>query len=425
MAGRGGTDTRLYDILGVPRSSSDQDIKRAYHRLAKEFHPDKNPEHGDRFKEISYAYDVLSDPKKRETYDRFGLKGVQEGGSDDPFGGGFPGGIFEDLFGGGLGGMGGPFGGGLGSSFFFGGGGGGGRSRVQRGEDTVKPLRVTLEDLYNGKTTTVTVDRKTICSMCQGAGSRNAKSARPCADCRGSGVKVQLRQLGPGLVQQVHGVCSKCSGQGTIIPEKDRCKGCSGKKVRQETKEVEIQVEQGMMHNSKIPLKGQGDEEPNVIPGDLIYVVQQEPHETFERNGENLIMKHTISLVEALCGFQLVVKQLDGRNLVITQLPGEVVPSGSVHFVEDEGMPIHGRPFTKGKLLIKFKVEFPKEHFADEKQLKLLESLLPPRPEFERPEGDLVEDADLNDYEVMENNTADSDDEDDPRGGTRVGCAQQ
>jgi len=236
---------------------------------------------------------------------------------------------------------------------------------------------------------------------------------------------MQLRQLGPGLVQQVHSVCTKCAGQGTIIPEKDRCKGCAGKKIRQESKEVEVQIEKGMAHNMKITLKGQGDEEPNVIPGDWILVLQQEPHETFERSSENLVMTHTLSLVDALCGFQFVVKQLDGRNLVITRPPGEVVPSGSIQYVEDEGMPIYKRPFTKGRLLIKFKVEFPKNHFADEKKLQLLESLLPERPVYDKPTGDHVEDADLNDYEVMENNGAqDSDDDEDPRG-TRVGCSQQ
>ncbi|CAG7787083.1 unnamed protein product [Allacma fusca] len=410
MAARG-MDSKLYEILGVARGSSESEIKRAYHRLAKEFHPDKNPAAGDRFKEISYAYDVLSDPKKREVYDRHGLKGLQEGG--DPRGDfGFGGDIFSDLFG-------------QHAGMFF--GGGGGHRRPQKGEDIVKPLKVTLEDLYNGKTTTVTVERKAVCKVCQGAGTPNARAARPCTDCRGSGVKMTYRQLGPGLVQQIHTVCPKCSGNGTVIPEKDRCKSCDGKKILVETKEIEINVDKGMIHGMKITLSGQGDtEQPGIQPGDLIYVIQQEQHSRFERSGNDLIMNHTLSLTEALCGFQLVVPQLDGRNLVISSPPGYVVPSDSIQVVEDEGMPNFKRPFEKGDLLVKFKVEFPQNHFTDEKTLTRLEALLPPRPAFEKPQGEHVEEADLNDYEPEQNSaTQDSDDDDDSRGGPRVGCAQQ
>jgi DnaJ family protein A protein 2 len=399
----------------VSRNASDSEIKRAYHRLAKEFHPDKNPAAGDRFKEISYAYDVLSDQKKRDVYDRFGIKGLQEGGGHDGDHFGFGNDIFSDLFG-------------QHAGMFFGGGGGHGHhghSRGRRGEDNVKPLKVTLEDLYNGKTHTVKLHRKAICKDCQGTGTPNAKASRTCSDCRGSGVKMQYRQLGPGLVQQIHSVCSKCAGQGSTIPEKDRCKTCEGKKIIQETKDVEVHVDKGMSHGMKITMQGQGDEEPGTTPGDLIYVLQQEAHEDFERSGDNLITTHTLSLTEALCGFQFIVRHLDGRSLVVGKPAGQVVPSDSVHIVEDEGMPHYKRPFEKGNLLIKFKVEFPVNHFTDEKSLQLLETLLPPRPEFVKPTGDNVEEADLNDYEPSDNNAAqDSDDDDDTRG-PRVGCAQQ
>jgi len=416
MAARGSSDTKLYDILGVSKTSQDQDIKKAYHRLAKEFHPDKNPEDGEKFKEISYAYDVLSDSKKREVYDRYGLKGLQEGGNagDDPFASfGFGSeSIFDLLGGGGMGGM------------FF---GGGGRGRRQRcGEDIVKPLKVTLEDLYNGKATTVRLERKALCSDCNGVGCRNSKAARNCTDCRGSGMKMQYRQLGPGLVQQVQSVCSKCEGQGSVIPDKDKCKACLGKKIKLETKEVEIDIEKGMSHGTKITLSGMGDEEPGITPGNCIYVLQQEAHSLFERSGNNLVINHTLSLTESLCGFQLVINHLDGRTLVITRNPGDVVPSDSIQIVEDEGMPTHRRPFDKGHLLIKFKVEFPESNFGDDATYKALESLLPPRPAIEIPVGDHVEEVDLNDYHAASSSaTQESDDEDDDMRGQRVGCAQQ
>jgi len=412
MAARGGMDSKLYETLGVPRTASDSEIKRAYHKLAKEFHPDKNPEAGDRFKEISFAYDVLSDQKKRDVYDRYGLKGLQEGagGREDFFGGfgGFGGDIFSEFFGG------------AGMSF-----GGGGHSRTRKGEDTLKALKVTLEDLYNGKSFKIKHTRNAVCSVCVGSGTLTGKSPKPCQDCRGAGIKMQYRQLGPGLVQQIQTVCHKCSGNGNVISEKDKCKTCEGKKVAQESKEIEVHVDKGMTHGMKITMSGTGDEEPGVQAGDLIFVIQQEQHALFERQGENLIMKRTLTLSESLCGFQFVIRHLDGRDLVITRAPGHVVPSDSVQIVEGEGMPQYKRPFDKGHLLIKFKVDFPQNHFTDEKTLKMLETLLPPRPEFEMPTGDHVEEVDLNDHHPSEYNaTQESDDDDEPHG-ARVGCAQQ
>lgn len=158
----------LYASLGVTKNATDSDIKKAYHRLAKEFHPDKNPEAGERFKEISFAYEVLSDPEKREIYDHQGIQGLKEGGGG---GAGFPGDLFGDLFGGLMGG--GPFGG----PFGFGGPRGG--RRKQRGQDTLYPLKVTLEDLYNGKTTSIPLGKQIICLKCQGQGGKPG-AVHPC-----------------------------------------------------------------------------------------------------------------------------------------------------------------------------------------------------------------------------------------------------
>lgn len=155
-------------------------LPQQYRKLAKEFHPDKNPEAGDKFKEISYAYEILSDPKKRQTYDKYGLKGMQEGAQDGYFGG-------DDLF-----------------SHFFGGGlfGGGGARMRQRGEDTVHPLKVTLEDLYNGKTVKLQLTKNVICPTCEGRGGK-AGAVQTCRTCRGSGLKVTFQRLAPGVSQQL------------------------------------------------------------------------------------------------------------------------------------------------------------------------------------------------------------------------------
>lgn len=199
--------------------------------MAKEFHPDKNPEEGHRFKEISYAYEVLSDPKKRPIYDKYGLKGMQEGGMDGGYGPAEN--LLSHFFGGGL------FDGGL-----FGGFGMGGMRRRQRGEDTVHPLKVTLEDMYMGKTSKLQLSKNVICSTCSGKGSKSGV-AMTCHTCKGCGLKVSYRQLGPGMTQQMQSRCPDCQGEGEIIDEKDRCTSCSGKKVCNETKILEVHVDKG------------------------------------------------------------------------------------------------------------------------------------------------------------------------------------
>ncbi|GFS47339.1 dnaJ homolog subfamily A member 2 [Trichonephila clavipes] len=403
-------DTKLYDLLGVPRHASDTEIKKSYRKLAKEYHPDKNPTEGEKFKEISFAYEVLSDPKKREIYDRSGIKGIQGGGdggmaADD---------LFSHLFGGGLFGM-----------------GMGGSRRRKRGEDTVYPLKVTLEDLYNGKTSKLNLNKTVICKACDGLGGR-AGAVNRCASCQGRGIKVSYRQLGPGMVQHMQTACSDCNGEGEVWNERDKCKVCKGKKIVQETKRLEVHVDKGMVDGQKIYFRGDGNQQPGVEPGDVIILLQQLPHERFQRDGCDLYMTHSLALVEALCGFCLIIKHLDGRDLVVRQVPGDVIQPGCIKGVAHEGMPIYKHPFEKGNLYIKFSITFPENHFTDVANLRVLERLLPPRQIFEMPTGDNVEEADLHDYDPdayrgagsSRSEAYDSDDEDRCRG-PGVQCAHQ
>ncbi|GFU37189.1 dnaJ homolog subfamily A member 2 [Nephila pilipes] len=405
-------DTKLYDLLGVTRHATDTEIKKAYRKLAKEYHPDKNPTEGEKFKEISFAYEVLSDPKKREIYDRSGIKGIQGGGdggmaADD---------LFSHLFGGGLFGM------GMGM---------GGSRRRKRGEDTVYPLKVTLEDLYNGKTSKLNLNKTVICKACDGLGGR-AGAVNRCSACQGRGIKVSYRQLGPGMVQHMQSACSDCNGEGEVLNERDRCKVCKGKKIVQETKRLEVHVDKGMVDGQKIYFRGDGNQQPGVEPGDVIIVLQQLPNERFQRDGCDLYMTHSLALVEALCGFCLIIKHLDGRDLVVRQVPGEVIQPGCIKGVAHEGMPIYKNPFEKGNLYIKFSITFPENQFTDVNNLKILERLLPPRPVFEMPTGDNVEEADLHDYDPdayrgagsSRSEAYDSEDEDRCRG-PGVQCAHQ
>ncbi|TKR86529.1 hypothetical protein L596_011106 [Steinernema carpocapsae] len=248
-----------------------------------------------------------------------------------------------------------------------------------------------------------------------------------------------MRQIGPGMVQQMVTNCDACQGEGTTVDLKDRCKSCDGKKTLQVKKVLEVHIRRGVNNNEKITFSREGDQEPGVEPGDIIIVVQTKPHELFERRGENLYMEKTISLNDALTGFKFVIKHLDGRDVVISGKPGDIIEPEAVRGILDEGMPIQGAPDQKGILYVKFDVKFPDEHFLeDETMYKELEKHLPPRSPFTMPKGEDVEEVSLMPFDENRHNSTrgnrqayhdeEYDDDDDMGGGhgghPGVQCAQ-
>lgn len=370
-------DTKLYDLLGVAPNASTNEIKKQYKKLARQHHPDKaGPESGEKFKEISFAHEILSDADKREVYDRYGEKGLSEGGMASGM---------EDLLGhifGGGGGGGGMFSGFGGFDPFgmgMGGMRGGRRSqRRRRGEDTVHPLRVTLEDLHNGKVSKLKLRKKVICVTCKGAGGKG-NAVQQCFSCHGNGVKISIQPIGPGMVQQVQRVCPDCSGEGEVIDPKNRCKKCLGKKVIEETKILEVQVDKGMKDGQKVTFRGEGDQQPGVETGDVIIVLQQQPHNRFTRQGDDLHMNLSIGLTEAICGFKIPIQHLDNRELLVSNNAGKVVEPGTKRVILNEGMPMFRNPSEKGHLYIQFEVIFPENNFIDTETIAALEALLPAR----------------------------------------------
>ncbi len=349
--------TKLYDILGVAPTASENELKSAYRKLALKYHPDKNPAAGDKFKEISNAYEVLSNGEKREVYDAYGEEGLNGEGGAGP--GMSPHDIFSNLFGGG----------------FFGGAQGGGRPRGPRkGSDLEFSLGVTLGDLYNGKTSKIAVQRNVICTTCSGKGGMG-DSVKQCGGCRGSGVKVTIRQMGP-MIQQMQSPCTDCAGEGEII--KDRCRACHGKKVTSEKKVHEVFIEKGMADGQRIKFAGEADQAPGSVPGDVVVVLTLKEHPTFKRSGADLQAKVRIELVTALAGGSFVITHLDGRVLEGNIKRGEVIRPDEVRLIDGEGMPVHKRPFTKGDLYISFDVAFPPPSWASPETIGLLETILPP-----------------------------------------------
>jgi DnaJ family protein A protein 2 len=329
-------ETKFYDLLGVPPTASTDDIKRAYKKLALKYHPDKNQEPGaqEKFKEISLAYEVLSDDEKRQNYNRFGEKGVdQDTSSMDPSD------IFSSLFGGG---------------------------RRPRGEpkpkDIVHELPVALEHFYNGKVSKLAITRDRLCSKCNGSGANKPGVDAKCRDCGGRGVRMMTRQLGPGFIQQMQVACSTCSGKGTSLKPEDRCTTCNGEQTIKDKKVFEVNIDKGMKRGDFVTFAGEGDQVPGVrLSGDIIIVLDQKPHDVFQRRGNHLLLEKTIGLSEALTGVKLAIKHLDGRTLLIETAPGTVIDPDTLWAVNREGMPL---PKTggveRGNLIIKFKVQFPK-----------------------------------------------------------------
>jgi len=355
-------ETALYDVLGVPPAASTDEIKKAYRKKAMQTHPDKNPGNAkaaELFKEVSQAYEVLSDDKKRQTYDKFGMDGLKEGG----MGGGSAQDIFEHFFGGG------------GSGFF-----GGGRERgPTKTKDMVHEIQVTLEDLYNGKTSKMAVNRNVICKQCKGSGTKSGASSGNCKKCDGKGVKVMLRQIGPGMVQQMQVVCPDCNGKGEVIKEEDKCTECKGKKVNKDKKILHVYIEKGMRHGERIYFRGDSDEEPGKEAGDIIFVLNEKKHDLFKRNGDDLLIEMDIPLIEALAGFSVTVKHLDGRQILIKSNKGDVISHNDLRMIQGEGMPILKRGLDKGNLYVKFTVKFPTPNELTDEKLRAIEEILPPR----------------------------------------------
>jgi len=353
-------ETGYYDILGVKPSCTPEELKKAYRKLALKYHPDKNPNEGEKFKQISQAYEVLADEAKRKQYDAGGEQAIKEGSGGG--GGGFhsPMDIFD---------------------MFFGGGGGmrGQQHREKRGKDLIHQISVTLEELYNGSVRKLSLQKNVICDKCEGRGGKEG-CCEKCKTCKGSGMYTRIQQLGIGIVQQIKQVCPECRGQGEIISEKDKCKKCEARKVVRERKVLEVHIDKGMTDGQKITFSNEGDQEPGLQAGDIIIVLDEQEHEVFKRSSTNLLMQMKLELVESLCGFHKSIQSLDSRDLIISTLPGELIRDGDIKCVLNEGMPTYKNPFEKGKLLIQFVVVFPDQ--IDPSHIPQLEKILPERPEY-------------------------------------------
>ncbi|KAG5505687.1 hypothetical protein JKF63_05022 [Porcisia hertigi] len=334
-------ETELYEVLNVSVEADENEIKRSYRKLALKYHPDKNTGDeaaADMFKKVSNAYEVLSDSEKRQIYDTYGKEGLEKGMSE---GGGFH--DATDIF-----------------SMFFGGG-----AARERGEpkpkDIVHELDVKLDNLYNGITKKVMISRSRFCGTCEGSGLKPGCKRSTCVQCHGRGALLRTQQVFPGLHQQVQVRCPACEGEGEIVQSSALCTGCRGQRVVREKTTLEVHIERGASKSEHFTFVGEGNQEPGKrLAGDVLIFLSVRPHHIFHRVNDHLMMRCPITLQEALCGFEIPIVHLDGRELTIKASPGQVVHNDSAWSVYNEGMPVKGTGgLQKGKLFVHFDVEWP------------------------------------------------------------------
>lgn len=259
------------------------------------------------------------------------------------------------------------------------GGGAGGPRRPRRGRDEEQQYKVTLEELYKGKTVKFSANKKVHCSQCKGSGGKDKVKPQTCDRCKGNGFQEAFQQIGPGMVRRAQVQCDHCQGSGNYYKEKDRCKKCKGKRIVDEIKPLEIYIPRGSMQGKQIKLEGEADQAPDQTPGDIIFTLVEEPHDVFTRIGQDLSADLNVTLAESLSGFsRVVLKHLDGRGIHIDFPRGKILRPNEVIKVAGEGMPVE-RGETKGDLFLIAKIEFPENGWlSDEKSYEALQKLLPP-----------------------------------------------
>lgn len=359
------TKRDYYEVLGVSKGATESEIKGAYRALAKKFHPDINKDKTaeEKFKEINEAYEVLSDPKKKQLYDQYGHAGVGQGGPGGP--GGFGGGgfgdfenfgdvneVFGDIF-----------------DNFFGGqgggrrGGGGGRARAARGEDLQVRLTVTLNDALSGTQKTIKISHTKTCQRCSGSGAKAGTSAKACPQCKGAGT-IHFRQGFFSLSQ----TCSQCRGSGKIIATP--CEVCAGRGSVQASEPITVKVPPGVQEGTALRLAGLG--EAGVLggpTGDLFVVIHFEADPRFERKEDDIYVEQKISITEAALGAEISVPSLEG-TVTLRIPPG--TQTGTMFRVKDHGIPhLGGR--GRGDELVKINVQVPSN--LNDKQKELLREL--------------------------------------------------
>jgi len=345
-----------YEILGIEKTASEEDIRKSYRKLAVKWHPDKNPNNKEeaetKFKEISEAYGVLSDSEKRNIYDKYGEKGIQQ------HEGGGAGHSPEDIF-----------------SMFF-----GGRSpfsgdeemyeqQTKKTDPKIVEIPTNIKELYSGSKKKITLKLKKLCNDCNGNGGKNMKS---CDKCNGRGIIVINRMIGPGMVQRMQSMCDKCNGSKKIAEKK--CNSCDGNKVTIVEKPFILEITPGTTNGTQKIFQDMGDQLPDEIKGDVIFIVKETNNTLFKRVDNNLIFNHTVKLCDSIVGTTICFTHINGEKIVFKE--ENMIKENSYSIVKNKGMPILDQPGKFGNLYVVYSIEYPDKKLSYSEK-ELLKRILP------------------------------------------------
>jgi DnaJ family protein A protein 2 len=353
-----------YDILGISKTANIEEIKKGYKKMCLKWHPDKNPDNIEEakteFQKIQEAYEVLGDENKKGIYDKYGKDGLKQQGNDFPDAND----ILSRVFGGN------PFGFMNMSNVSV------NEQKVAVGPNKLFHLELSYEDIYNGCSKQLNIRRRIKCSTCNATGTRSGKQPI-CDSCNGIGMKTIIRQIGPGMIQQSTTQCNNCNGTGKVVTDVDKCNTCSGSKYEFETKMRDVEIDKGIKNGEHIRLVGMGDEVHNAIEaGDIILEINEKKRDDISREGDNIVVKKSILLSEALCGLSLTFHHLNGETIVIET--DKIIKPNMRHTISNLGF-YNKNMKNSGDLIFEFYIVFPEN--IQENRKDLIKKLLPKRVE--------------------------------------------
>jgi len=354
-----------YKLLGIQKNASEKEMKKSYRKLSLKWHPDKNnsEEAKGKFQEISEAYAVLSDPKKRGIYDKFGKAGLENNGMGS--GGMNPNDIFQQFFGGGMGGMGG-------MNFSFNSSSSRNNAMAQKGPNKKIEIEIDIVEMMNGATKRFAITRNIKCTKCIASGLKEGATVRVCGECKGIGMRTIRSQMGPFLTQKTF-PCDICSGIGEIINPADRCITCRGNKFIQSKEIISAKLERGVKGGEYVIIEKKGDESDKYLePGDIYIIFKEKHNNNMKRVGNDLHIKIPILLAEALTKFSVPFEHPNGNTILIES--SYIVKPDTIHIISNLGFITNS---NCGDLIIDFDIIFPSS--LDEKRSELIQKLLPKR----------------------------------------------
>lgn len=332
-----------YETLEIEKNASEEEIRKAYKKMAIKWHPDKNlnnkEESENKFKEVSEAYEVLSDSNKKEIYDKYGYDGLKEGNNGT--GRHSPDDIFNMFFGGQS-----PFGGGFPNEQMF-------EQQQHKTKPKVVEIPIGLKDLYNGTKKKITLKVQRLCETCDGFGGTNPL---PCTSCNGKGIRIINKMIGPGMMQRMQTICDNCNGMKKIAEKK--CSTCNGNKIKSEEQPFILKIEKGTQNNDQFVFENEGDQSPNEIKGDVVFIIKENNNNTkFKRVGNDLIYYHNILLGDSIVGCNISIDCINDEKVNFKE--SVMIKENSYTIIKNKGMSIKNKKDTFGNLYVVYNIVYP------------------------------------------------------------------